>query len=220
MKQIIGLLAIVTAIFIFWSYPVLYPLKLLVVFFHESSHALITVLTGGEVLELMLDAQQGGHVISVGGNRFLTLSSGYLGSLVWGIVIYLLAVRTRFDKPLMGALGASIIGMAFFFSSESFAMTFSIIVGVVMMASAYFVPMKINDMILRVIGLTSMLYAPLDIYSDTIQRSHLRSDAFMLAEEIGGSTMLWGGIWISISVVLLALTLYVSLKGEEPRESP
>lgn len=219
MKQIIGLLAIVTAIFIFWSYPVLYPLKLLVVFFHESSHALVTVLTGGEVLELMLNAQQGGHVISMGGNRFLTLSSGYLGSLVWGITIYLLAVRTRFDKPLMGALGASIIGMAFFFSSESFAMTFSIVVGVAMMASAYFVPMKINDMILRVIGLTSMLYAPLDIYSDTIQRSHLRSDAFMLAEEIGGSTMLWGGIWISISVVLLALTLYVSLTGEEPTDS-
>ncbi len=219
MKQILGLLAIVVAIFIFWSYPVLYPLKLLVVFFHESSHALMTVLTGGEVKELMLNAQQGGRVISMGGNRFLTLSSGYLGSLIWGIVIYLLAVRTRFDKPLMGALGASIITMAFFFSSESFAMTFSIVVGVVMMASAYFVPMKINDMILRVIGMTSMLYAPLDIYSDTIQRSHLRSDAFMLAEEIGGSTMIWGGIWISISVVLLALTLYISLKGEAPTKS-
>lgn len=219
MKQVIGLLVIVAAIFIFWSYPVLYPLKLLVVFFHESSHALVTVLTGGEVKELMLNAQQGGRVISMGGNRFLTLSSGYLGSLIWGIVIYLLAVRTRLDKPLMGALGVSIIAMAFFFSSESFAMTFCMVVGVVMMASAYFVPMEINDMILRVIGMTSMLYAPLDIYSDTIQRSHLRSDAFMLSEEMGGSTMLWGGVWIFISIVLLVLTAYISLKREEPKNS-
>ena len=49
MKQILILTALVTAIFLLWHYPVLYPLKLLVVFFHESSHALMTISTGGSV---------------------------------------------------------------------------------------------------------------------------------------------------------------------------
>ena len=89
MKELAALFGIVVVVFIFWSSPVLYPLKLLVVFFHESSHAIMTVLTGGEVKELMLSPEQGGHVMSKGGNRFLTLSAGYLGSLMWGIIIYL-----------------------------------------------------------------------------------------------------------------------------------
>ena len=95
MKQILIIAGLMAAIFLLWNYPVLYPLKLLVVFFHESSHALMTVATGGSVETLVIDPMQGGHVISVGGDRFLTLSAGYLGSWVWGVVIYLFAVRIR-----------------------------------------------------------------------------------------------------------------------------
>jgi hypothetical protein len=48
-----------------------------------------------------------------------------------------------------------------------------------------------------------MLYAPLDIYCDTISRSYLQSDAYLLAEYTGGTTLLWGSIWIIISVVVI-----------------
>jgi hypothetical protein len=42
---------------------------------------------------------------------------------------------------------------------------------------------------------------PYDIYDDTIRRSELRSDARMLAEEIGGTTIMWGGLWFIVSLV-------------------
>jgi len=201
-----------------WEYPVLYPLKLLVVFFHESSHALMTVATGGEVRELVINQQQGGHVLSAGGNRMLTLNAGYLGSLVWGMFIYLLAVRTAQDKILMFLLGSSVIAIAVFFIRDAFALSFCFVTGIAMLAIAIKANVLINDAILRLIGLTNMMYVPLDIYSDTIARSHLRSDAFMLAEELGGTTMLWGGAWVLISGVLVLMTLRLGIVTVIPDE--
>ncbi len=211
MKQVLVLTVCLIAIFFLWEYPVLYPLKLLVVFFHESSHALMTVATGGSVEALVIDPMQGGHVISVGGNRFLTLSAGYLGSLVWGVVVYLIAVRTRLDKAMMFLLGVIIIAIAALFIRELFALAFAGVTGVVFILMGWKLPMEINDLVLRVIGMTNLIYVPFDIYSDTIARSELPSDAFMLAEEFGGAGWLWGGGWLLISLILIVLTLWLSL---------
>lgn len=213
MKPTLLLAGLILGIFFLWNYPVLYPLKLLVVFFHESSHALMTVATGGSVEALVIDPMQGGHVISLGGNRFLTLSAGYLGSLVWGVVIYLIAVRTSLDKALMILLGIIIIAITVFFIRELFALTFAGVMGVVLILMGWKLPMEINDLVLRVIGMTNMIYVPYDIYSDTIARSELASDAFMLAEEFGGATWLWGGVWLVVSLVLVIITLVVGLRA-------
>lgn len=219
MKQTLLLAGLILAIFFLWNYPVLYPLKLLVVFFHESSHALMTVATGGSVEALVIDPMQGGHVISLGGNRFLTLSAGYLGSLVWGVVIYLIAVRTSLDKALMILLGIIIIAITVFFIRELFALTFAGVMGVVLILMGWKLPMEINDLVLRVIGMTNMIYVPYDIYSDTIARSELASDAFMLAEEFGGATWLWGGVWLVVSLVLVIITLVVGLRSRRDEAS-
>jgi hypothetical protein len=219
MKQILILAAVVAAVFFLWEYPILYPLKLLVVFFHESSHALMTVATGGSVQELVLSPMQGGYVVSVGGNRFLTLSVGYLGSLLWGVVIYLIAVRTQLEKAMMILLGAIVIAIAVAFSRELFALGFAVTTGVVLILMGWKVPIEINDLVLRVVGMSNMIYVPIDIYSDTIARSELRSDAFMLAEEFGGATWLWGAGWLVISLIMLALTVWISLSGADSKSA-
>lgn len=212
MKQRLILFSVIIAIFFLWSTPALYPLKLLIVFFHESSHALMTIATGGQVIELEIDRMQGGHVISAGGNRFITLTAGYLGSLIWGVVIYLLAVGSKYDKAIMFCLGIIIMAVTTLFVRDLFAFGFGGLTGLFMILMGVKAPMQINDIILRVIGVTSMLYVPLDVYSDTIVRTSLRSDAFMLAEEFGGTTVLWGTIWLLVSVVILIATLKISLK--------
>ncbi|MDM8541431.1 M50 family metallopeptidase [Desulfococcaceae bacterium HSG9] len=213
MKQSLFLAIVLIAIFFLWNHIVLYPLKVLVVFFHESSHALMTVLTGGKVDTLVVNANQGGYVISRGGSRFLTLSAGYLGSLVWGTIIYLIAVRTRKDKAAMAILGGMIVGISFLFGGNLFGIVFCLLSGVIMISLGFKASEKTNDFILRLIGLTNMIYVPLDIYSDTISRSHLRSDAYMLAEEFGGVTLMWGGLWLVISVVVVIFALWWGMQA-------
>lgn len=201
--QLIGL---IIAVFALWQTPLLIPLKILIVFLHEISHAAMTLVTGGDVLKLTLSADQGGSVLSRGGNRFLTLSAGYLGSLVIGMLLLFAALRTHADRGLMLAFGVMMLLVAVFYVRGSFAFAFCIGSGIVMIAIARFLPREVNDLILRIIGLTSMVYVPYDIFSDTIARSALRSDARMLAEEFGGATIMWGGIWLAISVWLIWLT--------------
>ena len=203
MKQLGYLIFLLGLIIIGWEYPILYPLKLLVVFFHESSHAIATLLTGGTVKELVITHDQGGHVISQGGNRFITLSAGYIGSLLWGVVIYVVSVKSHYDKVIMAVLGVTILIITIVLSRSIFSWLFGLLSGGAMLLMARYLAEKYNDFALRLIGLTSMMYAPLDIYSDTISRSYLQSDAYLLAEYTGGTTLLWGSIWIIISVVVI-----------------
>lgn len=210
--QVFYLVILLGLIFYFWDHTVLYPFKLLVVFFHETSHALATIITGGDVKDLVVIQQQGGYVVSEGGNRFIILNSGYLGSLIWGLIIYVIAVMNKLNKVLMITLGVIIGIITIMFVSNLFAVVFGLVITAVMILIGIYIPEKINNFILRLIGLTSMIYVPLDILSDTIYRSHLKSDARMLAEEFGGVTIIWGGIWLLLSVIVLLLCLRWTLK--------
>jgi hypothetical protein len=201
------LFIVLILIFILWNTPVLYPLKLLVVFFHESSHALATIFTGGTVAQLVIVKEQGGYVLSSGGNRFIELSAGYLGSLLWGVVIYLLGVQTRYDKTVLIILGILIGFIALCFAGNMFTVGFGVLTGAAMVFCGRFLSQGINDFLLRLIGLTSMVYVPYDIFSDTIYRFQQNSDAQMLAAEYGGTGLLWGIGWIIISLVIIVSCL-------------
>lgn len=201
----LGLLTLV--IVLLWPTWVVTPLKVLIVFLHEVSHAGATLLTGGSVLSLSIDPLQGGMVVSRGGNRFLILTAGYMGSLVLGALLMIAAVRTHWDRILLGGLGLLLLAVTGLYVRDFFAIGFGIVTGFLMLTAARFLPRDINDLALRVIGLTSMIYVPLDIYSDTIARSHLLSDARMLANEFGGTAALWGWAWLLVSLAVIALVL-------------
>jgi len=212
MKQLLYLIGILALIVILWNHAILYPLKILVVFFHESSHAIATIVSGGSVKEMVVVFQQGGHVISQGGNQFLILNAGYLGSLVWGFLIYVVATFSNADKLTMMSLGIVVAIITLFFVSNLFAILFGVATVLAMIFSGKYLSNKINDFLLRVIGLTSMIYVPLDIFSDTIYRSNLISDARMLAEQYGGATVIWGGVWLILSLITIFLCLRWTLK--------
>ncbi len=214
MKHLRGhwqLLLIIAIVFALWNTPVVTPLKILIVFMHEISHALALWITGGEVLSISISPQQGGMVMGRGGNRFVTLSSGYLGSLLLGVTVLLIALKSRFDHVLMGGLGVATLLIAALYIREWFALGFGVGLGILMLASAWFFSHRVNDLALRVIGLTSMIYVPFDIFSDTIARAGLRSDAYMLAEEFGGATVMWGGLWLAISLGVVVVCLRYGL---------
>lgn len=199
------LILITGVIFALWQTPVVTPLKILIVFCHEISHALAAWLTGGEVLSISLSPQQGGVTVTRGGNLFVILSAGYLGSLLIGLGLLLVALRSHADRILMAVLGVLTLLIASAFIRDWFALGFSVGLGVLMLMTARFLPHTVNDLALRVIGLTSMVYVPFDIFDDTIRRASEQSDAHMLAEMMGGTTMVWGGLWLLISLAVIGV---------------
>lgn len=205
------LIFITALIFILWSTPIVAPLKILTVFLHELSHALATLLTGGSVENLSINPNQGGSVLSRGGNRFIILSAGYLGSLLFGLFLVLSAVRTGWDRATLGLLGGAIMIVTLIYVREPFGIAFGCAAGAGMVAIAWFLGRAFADPVLRILGVTSMIYVPFDIFSDTIARSHLQSDARMLAEEFGGPTLLWGGAWLGLSLIAIWICLRYGL---------
>lgn len=211
-KRAGGLLALLVLVALLWNTWFVYPLKILVVFFHELSHGLMAVATGGSILRIELVAQQGGLCVTAGGIRFLVLSAGYLGSLVWGGVILVLAARTRQDKLITMALGALLLLVTVVFIRPiiGFGFGFGALFGLAMIVAGRLLPESVNDLVLKLVGLTSCLYAVLDIKSDIIDRSHLRSDARMLSELTLIPTVAWGVIWIAIATIAAIIFLVIA----------
>ncbi len=221
-KRYIALLLIFIGIVLLWEQTFILPLKIFVVFMHEVSHALAAVATGGRIVEIQVNPQQGGHALIQGGNRFLTLTAGYLGSLLWGGLILLLAARTRHDKKVSTVIGIGMIAISLGFGEGMFTYLFGIGFGAALVAIGFYLPERFNDWVLRIIGVTSCLYAILDIKSDVLDRSHLESDARMLAKETPPIfslsedffTLFWGGVWIVIAVALTFWFLYLAGKAK------
>jgi hypothetical protein len=201
------LLLLAILIFALWSTPLVLPLKLLIVFLHELSHGAAAVLTGGEIVSLDVSAQEGGTAMTRGGNRFITISAGYVGSLLIGMALLVAALKSKADRAVMAGLGLLTLAVTVLYMRQPFALAFGLATGAAMLAAAYWLGHAASDLALRVIGLSSMIYVPYDIFSDTIARSHLRSDARIMAEEIGGPTLFWGALWLVLSLAAIALML-------------
>lgn len=201
--------AFFTALWFLWNTPVIYPLKIFVVLLHELSHAGASLATGGTVQRIELDPYQGGACYCPGGNAFLVLSAGYLGSLAWGGAMFAAARSTRVRTDVVNTGIAVIVALAtVFYVRNPFGIAFGALFSVTLLWAARKGGSGFNRGVLLTLGLTSSLYAILDIKSDILDRPELRSDAAMLAEVTGVPTVVWGLLWIGVAVAFSARMLW------------
>lgn len=195
---LLGLSAWLVALWLLWWSPVIYPVKLFVVLLHELGHAAAAVATGGVVDRIVVTPDQGGVCYCPGGNAFLTLSAGYLGSMVFGALILLLA-RARRPAPRDSTtlLGVAVLILTAFYVRNPFGILFGALFGAAMVGLRA-AGRTVHVLVLTALGLTSCLYALLDIKSDVLDRPFLESDAYMLAQLTGVPTVVWGVLWIGL----------------------
>ncbi len=198
-------------LWLLWDTLFIYPLKVWVVFLHEISHAIAAVATGGSVQQITLSPYLGGACYCPGGNAFLTLTAGYLGSLAWGGLILESTRRAGRKAPsVTGALGVGTVILTLLFVRGMFGLAFGLLFGAGLIVASRRLPPDANRTLLTGLGLTSCLYAILDIKSDILDRPHLPSDAHMLGELTGIPTLAWGGLWI---VVALASSAWLFMRA-------
>jgi hypothetical protein len=190
-------------LWLFWWSPVVYPLKVFVVFLHEISHGMASIATGGSIQQITLDPRLGGTCSCPGGNAFLTLSAGYLGSLAWGGIILELG-RWAPQRPdwIVRSLGLLVAILTVLYVRGGFGIAFGLLFGVALILIALRLSRQVNRTLLTALGLTSCLYAVLDIKGDILDHPERPSDAHMLAELTGVPTVAWGILWIGAALIV------------------
>lgn len=208
LKFVAGFSAYFAVLWFLWDTPAVYPLRIFVVLLHEISHGLAAVATGGSIVRIGLSPDEGGVTYTLGGNLFLTLSAGYLGSLAWGLAL-LEAARARAKRIrfITAGLGALLVLMAILFVRGWFGWVFTLLAGALLIVAARRLAPRGQAVLLTVLGMTSALYAVLDIRSDVLQRPHLESDAHMLMELTGVPTLVWGVLWIGVGLAACGVLL-------------
>ena len=137
----------------------------------------------------------------MGGNRFLILNAGYLGSLLSGVAILRWVRTERAGERVAVALGLVLltVAMGWVRPMADFGFVYCLLTG----AGFIFLGTKIGKgmglSIVRTVGLFSVMYALVDIKDDVFRApSGTMSDAAMLSAEFGLPTVVWGLIWIAV----------------------
>ena len=213
-KNVIIIISAILVSMLLWNTIFLYPLKLMVVLMHETGHALAALLTGGSVLRVEVNALQGGVTYTSGGNRFIILSAGYLGSCFIGASILWSASHKTMSKYIAELFGCIIILITIFWVRDLFTFIFAVSMGSFCMLLGWKVKGPWEKLFMQFLGTVCCLYAVIDIFEDILVRSFVKnpdgygkSDAEALAELTMIPSIVWGAIWIVIAIAVFFLTI-------------
>ncbi|MDQ7815839.1 MAG: M50 family metallopeptidase [Melioribacteraceae bacterium] len=210
--EIIILFIITFIAFLLWDTLFIYPIKLLVVLFHEISHGLAAVLSGGKVVALDVGLDLSGVCTIEGGNSFFIASSGYLGSFIFGMILFYSSYNKNFGQWILPIIAVVLIIFTIN-SSTNAALPFALMgVILIIFLIKYFAPSKVSDFVLKSIGLISCIYVLIDIKEDILDTSYSYSDASILAQLTGISELIWGLLWLSLSIVGIFFLLKLAYK--------
>jgi hypothetical protein len=202
-RRLVLPLVLGVAFVLLFDSPFVYPFRLFVVFLHEVSHGIAAFLTGGEVLSIGIGADEGGACVTRGGWPFVILNAGYLGSLLWGAAFLALGADRRNAPPALGAIGVFTLVAAALYVRAPFGLAYAVITGVLLVAVAARLPVGASEALLAAIGAMSALYALADVVSDVIRRHSSQSDAAALARLTGVPAVVWGVLWVGVSIAVL-----------------
>jgi len=196
--------------FLFWDTYLVYPIKLFVVLIHEISHALSTIVSGGKVIVFNIGLDLGGKCETENGNNILIAASGYLGSLLFGLLIFYSTYNKKIGKWLLIITAIIILITSVSLMQNTSLTLLAVLYSVLLFVSAFFLQIRIDSYILKLFGLLSCIYVLFDIKEDILSTNSAISDASILSDLINVPTIVIGLIWLFISLAGIFLIMKIS----------
>lgn len=161
--------AYVVIIALLWNLPYvrwsLWPFKMLVIAFHEFSHAATACCTGGKVESISLDPREGGVTHMRGGISAITLPAGYLGSSLIGALLIFCGFDIVASKVASIALGVCFL-LTLWWARKDWLTIVTVLLSVGLLIACWFIkhaePLRF---VVLFIGVMSALYSVWDIVS-------------------------------------------------------
>lgn len=206
------LLVLLIISLLIWDTYFIYPIKLCVVLLHEMSHALATIISGGKIIEMKIGFDLGGKCETEGGNNILIASAGYLGSLIWGLIIFLAPNSKKYGKWIIITVAVLIILAAGLLADGTFVIL-ALILSSLLISSAFYMRIPIVSIMIRSFGMISCVYVLFDIKEDLLSRTAELSDAALLAAITDIPVTVIGLSWAVISILGIYFAVRLSYKS-------
>lgn len=180
---------------------IMYPVRLFVTFLHEFGHAIGAVLTGGWVEEVQINQDGSGWTRTANGNRPVTIMGGYLGSAIFGNLLFYIGARwQKLVRPALFLVVFAMLVTGFYWYNSLFTtgvlVAFSVFLGLIAWKTNY------GREILMFLGLASVLYI--------IQDFNVGPTSDLKAYEevmIFIPAQVWMYIWLGIALLLFAFNI-------------
>ncbi len=186
---------------VLWNTYFVYPIKLFVVLIHEISHAVMAVLSGGNVKSIYLDSNLSGNTQTEGGSLILISFAGYLGSLIIGLLLFLSGDKKEFGKWFTTLLSLLILISSINLITEGTIVFFSLLVASLLFISPRYFNPVVNSLLLKFVGLVSIFYVVTDIKDDLITSTIRETDTQIVEYITGIPALLIGMVWLIISII-------------------
>jgi len=205
-----------------WDYPVVLPLKWVVVAMHETGHALATLVMGGSVDRISLSGDESGYCISrmpEGIFRQVAVSSaGYVGSALAGALLLLATFRFRLRRVVLWGLCLWLGLMGVLSARDTFTLSFCLGAAVTLALAARFLPDAVVEGLNLFLAAFSVLYVVRDLRDDLWTGDvRVHSDAGILAGITHVPSLFWAGLWTAASLALLFVFARAALRKDSPR---
>ena len=210
LQNVVLQLILTALVFYAWSSPAIQPVKLMVVLFHEMSHGLVALLTGGKVVAIQITSNEGGACETEGGSALLIVSAGYLGSMFFGGLILYLSRARHFVPMVFGLLTIILVAAIATVLRDSYSRTFASCLAGAFIVLGFVFPPVIGGFCLRALGTFACLYSLFDIYWDILaarDNAHHINDAIAFSQLTGISPQMVGMSWLVASVIFFLVVL-------------
>ena len=178
------------------------PFKWLESYFHEISHGLAALLTGGSVVQIQLFPNGAGLCTTKGGFAFVISYMGYAGASIWGFMIYRASsLHSRlshlFSFLLLTILTVSII----FWVRDLLTLLIIAVLIILLVLPYYFKRQNIVQPLLQLIGMLILLNS---LYSPTFLFGHAqKGDSAALSAMTGIPEFFWVLSWLALALFCL-----------------
>lgn len=181
------------------------PFKWLESYFHEISHGLAALITGGSVVKIELFPNGAGLCTTRGGFTLLISFMGYAGAILWGCLIYSIAsINQKVAKIASGMIIALILGSLIFWVRDLLTLFILIVVLGIFLLQFKLPKLGHLQKILKFTGIMVLLNSLLSPLYLLDGRSI--GDGARLAEITFIPELIWVIIW-SIMAILGLITL-------------
>ena len=207
---------------------ILLPINFVVTLIHELSHAIVCILSGGQVSSMTIINDGCGHsglTFCAGGLPILYAPAGYLGTTFVGCILLYLSQYKKISKILLCFTGVVILIISLAFSGKSLfqpqlflASIASVIVEIIIGIGFLIAGVRLNEkwanLTLLFLSIQIVLNSVTDLFilfqASTNFSNSTFSDATNMANITHIPAFIWSIIWCLISMILLYFTLKIS----------